>query len=117
MRVLQRRLTQTPQMLPFQERTNTGLRRTIDIAKTSNDAVLTAANCTTFARGPVLMAFLVRHCTAPMALMAASVIGVAIPTMAGATTAELCAVHRAVTFVFRKLLFAGIALEVRALAF
>ena len=52
-----------------------------------------------------------------MALMAASVIGVATPTTAGATIAELSPAHRAVTFVFRELLFAGIALEVRALAF
>ena len=97
-------------------RTNTGLRRIIDIARTSSDAVPTAANCTTFAHGPAPMAFLVRPYTAPMALTAASVIGVVIPTTAGATTAELCAAQRTVTFVLRKLPFAGTALKVRALA-
>lgn len=99
-----------PRMLPFQERTNTGLRRTIDIARTLSDAVPTAANCTMFAHGPAPMAFLVHPYMAPMALTAASVIGAVILTTAGATTAELCAAHRAVTFVFRKLPFAGTAL-------
>jgi hypothetical protein len=37
------------------------------------------------------MAILVRRYTAPMAPMAELVIGVATPTTAGATTAELCA--------------------------
>ena len=63
----------------------------IDIAKTSSDAVPAAATGTRFARGLALMAFLVHRYTAPMVLMAVLVIGVVIPTAAGATIAELCA--------------------------
>lgn len=85
-----------PQMLPFQERT-TGLHRPTDIAKNSSDAVLMAATGITSVRGPALMAILVRRYTAPMAHMVASVIGVVIPTTAGATTAKLCPADWSVT--------------------
>jgi hypothetical protein len=63
----------------------------IDIAKTSSDAVLAVATGTRFARGLALMDFLVHLYTVPMVLMAVLVIGVVIPTAAGATIAELCA--------------------------
>jgi hypothetical protein len=62
----------------------------IDIAKTSSDAVPAVATGTRFARGLALMDFLVHRYTVPMVLMAVLVIGVVIPTAAGATIAELC---------------------------
>ena len=60
----------------------------IDIAKNSSDAVPAVVTGTRFARGLALMAFLVHRYTVPMVLMAVLVIGVVIPTAAGAIIAE-----------------------------
>lgn len=66
-----------------------GLQRLVAIAKTSGDVVPTAAAIgTAFARGRAPTVILVVRYTAPMAPMAVKVIGVAIPTAAGATIAE-----------------------------
>ena len=72
-----------------QHKADIGLQRLVAIAKTSGDVAPTAtAIGTTFARGRAPTAILVVRYTAPTAPMAGYVIGVAIPTAAGATIAE-----------------------------